>query len=269
MQLVGGMVLHAGGIAEMRTGEGKTLVATAPVYLNALAMARNVAHQHGAEFRHFTTAVFDMVPIHGDIRRELPKHEFLGEQISRQLHYYPAVTREDFVHRGRLRVTSQTADGRRRLLRVLGPGDVVGEVELLTGHPPRHLVSALGEASVCSFRRSDLADLLSHPSVAREVIRVLAERLERADETAAAASTSPVRSRVAGYLLDQPAAGPPGREAVRLPLARADIASLLGTTPESVSRQLRVLREAGVVEGGRRGRDLVILDRRRLRAWSG
>jgi preprotein translocase subunit SecA len=36
VQLVGGMVLHEGGIAEMRTGEGKTLVATAPVYLNAL-----------------------------------------------------------------------------------------------------------------------------------------------------------------------------------------------------------------------------------------
>ncbi len=37
VQLVGGMVLHQGGIAEMRTGEGKTLVATAPTYLNALA----------------------------------------------------------------------------------------------------------------------------------------------------------------------------------------------------------------------------------------
>ncbi|EGF92545.1 preprotein translocase, SecA subunit [Asticcacaulis biprosthecium C19] len=36
VQLVGGMILHKGGIAEMRTGEGKTLVATAPVYLNAL-----------------------------------------------------------------------------------------------------------------------------------------------------------------------------------------------------------------------------------------
>ena len=37
VQLVGGMVLHEGHIAEMRTGEGKTLVATLPVYLNALA----------------------------------------------------------------------------------------------------------------------------------------------------------------------------------------------------------------------------------------
>ena len=37
VQLVGGMILHKGGIAEMRTGEGKTLVATAPTYLNALS----------------------------------------------------------------------------------------------------------------------------------------------------------------------------------------------------------------------------------------
>ncbi len=37
VQMIGGMVLHQGKIAEMRTGEGKTLVATAPCYLNALA----------------------------------------------------------------------------------------------------------------------------------------------------------------------------------------------------------------------------------------
>ena len=37
VQLIGGMVLHEGRIAEMKTGEGKTLVATLPVYLNALA----------------------------------------------------------------------------------------------------------------------------------------------------------------------------------------------------------------------------------------
>ncbi|MDJ0684403.1 MAG: preprotein translocase subunit SecA [Alphaproteobacteria bacterium] len=36
VQLIGGMVLHAGKISEMKTGEGKTLVATLPVYLNAL-----------------------------------------------------------------------------------------------------------------------------------------------------------------------------------------------------------------------------------------
>jgi hypothetical protein len=43
------------------------------VYLKALAMARNVAHQNGREIRHFATAVFDLVPIQGDIHKELPK----------------------------------------------------------------------------------------------------------------------------------------------------------------------------------------------------
>ncbi len=60
VQLVGGMVLHDGKIAEMKTGEGKTLVASLPVYLNALAaggvhvvtvndyLARRDAEQMGA-----------------------------------------------------------------------------------------------------------------------------------------------------------------------------------------------------------------------------
>ena len=37
VQIIGGMVLHYGKIAEMRTGEGKTLVSTLPAYLNALS----------------------------------------------------------------------------------------------------------------------------------------------------------------------------------------------------------------------------------------
>lgn len=39
VQLIGGMILHEGQIAEMRTGEGKTLVAVLPAFLNALSGA--------------------------------------------------------------------------------------------------------------------------------------------------------------------------------------------------------------------------------------
>ncbi len=46
------------------------------VYLKALAMARNVARQEGRSVRHFATAVFDIVPIQGDIHRELSKVDF-------------------------------------------------------------------------------------------------------------------------------------------------------------------------------------------------
>lgn len=45
------------------------------VYLKALAMARNVAHQQGKTIRRFTTAVFDLIPIQGDTRAEAPKSD--------------------------------------------------------------------------------------------------------------------------------------------------------------------------------------------------
>jgi hypothetical protein len=45
------------------------------VYLKALAMARNVAHQNGQVIKHFTTAVFDLIPLDGDTRRQAPKSD--------------------------------------------------------------------------------------------------------------------------------------------------------------------------------------------------
>lgn len=45
------------------------------VYLKALAMSRNVAHRQGRTISDFTTAVFDLVPIAGDIHSELPKND--------------------------------------------------------------------------------------------------------------------------------------------------------------------------------------------------
>jgi hypothetical protein len=45
------------------------------VYLKALAMARNVAHQEGKQIRRFTTAVFDLIPIQDDTRHEAPKSD--------------------------------------------------------------------------------------------------------------------------------------------------------------------------------------------------
>jgi len=45
------------------------------VFLKALAMVRNVAHQHHRTIDHFTTAVFDIVPIAGDYRKELPRSD--------------------------------------------------------------------------------------------------------------------------------------------------------------------------------------------------
>ncbi|HHK41886.1 MAG TPA: hypothetical protein ENJ50_05655 [Planctomycetaceae bacterium] len=45
------------------------------VYLKALSMARNVAHQEGRRIARFTTAAFDLLPLEGDLRREAPRQD--------------------------------------------------------------------------------------------------------------------------------------------------------------------------------------------------
>ncbi len=63
-RLEGGVVLNFG-----------SAVMGPEVYLKALAMTRNVARQEGREIRHFTTGVFDLVPLEGDTRRQAPKSD--------------------------------------------------------------------------------------------------------------------------------------------------------------------------------------------------
>jgi len=74
VQLVGGIVLHQGGIAEMRTGEGKTLVATSPVYLNALA-GKGV---------HVITVNDYLAQLHGDWMGQV--YRFLGLSVGTIIH---------------------------------------------------------------------------------------------------------------------------------------------------------------------------------------
>lgn len=69
VQLIGGMVLHQGNIAEMRTGEGKTLVATLPAYLNAL----------GGEGVHIITVNEYLAQRDADWMR--PVYDFLGMTV--------------------------------------------------------------------------------------------------------------------------------------------------------------------------------------------
>lgn len=152
------------------------------------------------------------------------------------------------VHAGRLKLVRPTAGGRDRLIRVAGPGDVVGEHAFLTGERPEYYVEALEGASLCVFDHAELGRLVTgHPAVAVAMLRSLSDRLADAERRLALAA-SDVPARLAGYLLDLP--GEPdadGSARVTLPLAKQDVASYLGTTPESFSRALRRLERDGLI----------------------
>lgn len=164
------------------------------------------------------------------------------------------------VNTGRLRLTRSNSEGAEQLLRVLGAGDFIGVESFLTGARPGHTAAAMDDVVLCEFRHADLASLLERfPTIGAAMLAALAEQLTHTEERLVAQTLEPVERRVAEYLLDQPTTPDPRGHRITLPLAKKDIASYLGTSPESLSRSLRALAQAGIIvaEGTR---DILVID---------
>ena len=186
-----------------------------------------------------------------------PVHVAKGETV-----YSPgqSVSRLLVMHSGQLKVSHAAANGQEQILRTVTDGDVVGERAFLTGHLPNDLVVALEDSRMCVFDHADLSALLrDYPDVGLRMLRTLSDRLASVERLLAAITSSDVSARIAAYLLDLPGSIRDGVPTVWLPLAKYEIASYLGTTPETLSRRLAALAASGVIElHGRR--NVTILD---------
>jgi preprotein translocase subunit SecA len=112
VQLMGGMVLHHGKIAEMKTGEGKTLVATLPLYLNALIgegchlvtvndyLARRDAYWMGPIYHALGLTVASIYPTQGPTE-QLPAllydPDYMNEKDTRWPHFRPVNRRQAYA----------------------------------------------------------------------------------------------------------------------------------------------------------------------------
>lgn len=162
------------------------------------------------------------------------------------------------MHTGRVKVSRFDANGNEQVIRVLGPGDFMGEAAFLTGSNPDHSLMALEPATMCVFGHQDLGRLVQqHPTIGLRMLQDVSNRLHTTEERLVAAVSREVSSRLAGYLLSLPVKHIDGAMTVTLPLAKRDIASLLDTTPESLSRQLRRLQDSQIIELVERDRVLL------------
>lgn len=79
------------------------------------------------------------------------------------------------------------------------------------------------------------------------MLRTVSDRLDSAERFIAELTTTPAAARLARYLISLPVKREQGIGKVELPISKKDIASLLGTSPETLSRQLSNLIEAGLI----------------------
>lgn len=172
---------------------------------------------------------------------------------------------------GQAKVYRSTPEGQEVVVDLVGPGDLVGGLRTLGTPTYAETVETL--TTVCALRIGAAtfgAVLEEFPAVTLRVLQDVATQLGRARATVTEQASGSVAERVAATLLrlaDKFGQPGPGGVLIQVPLSRADLAGLTGSTPESVSRTMSRLRRDGVVESGRRW--TAVRDRARLEALAG
>lgn len=174
------------------------------------------------------------------------------------------------VRSGRVKVTSVTEDGREILLAIRGPGDVLGELGALDGHPRSATVTALDEVETVVIPAGTFRALIERDGrLALKVLRIVNSRLRDADRKRVEFGAQDAPTRLALRLLELSSryGDPDGpRTDIALPLTQDELAGWVGASREAVTKALRTFRERGWVETGRR--QLTILDEAALRRFT-
>jgi len=151
------------------------------------------------------------------------------------------------VRSGFVKLVQRAPDGSRRIVRLLGDGDVVG-MEALVEPAYCHDAIALTRCELCVIPTGMLQRLMAEqPSLSHELLLRCQKALTAADGWLTQLTTGTARQRVARLLLQLLDSGQCDQP-LRL-LKREDMGAMLGLTTETVSRTIAELRRQGVFQG--------------------
>ena len=177
------------------------------------------------------------------IERRFPKHKTIVEEGLPGDYMY-------VIREGRVKVTKLSGDGREKILELLEAGSFFGEMSLLDSAPRSASVKALTEVRILALARNDFLNVLRRsPDLALAVIQELTQRLRQQDEQASSLSFQRVKERTQGLLvrLARDETGVPGRLATPS-LTHQQIADMIGTSRETVTRAVKGLKQEGWLE---------------------
>lgn len=164
------------------------------------------------------------------------------------------------IKRGKVRILRRTLDGKEVTVAVLGAGDLFGEETLFASGERTTVAIALEESLICTAKAEDLFGLLArNAQIALNVAKILNDRVIEMSATVEDLAYARIPDRLMNLFVRLAGEhGTPAPEGVVLDLhlTHADIASLIGSTRETVSLELANLVRAGRIKV--EGRTIVV-----------
>jgi len=156
-----------------------------------------------------------------------------------------------FLLSGSLQVIDITEDGRAIGLRMLAPGDFFGEIAVINGSMRSASVVALTPVLVALLPRNTALHLFSHsPTVANHMLRFLAEKVQRDSEFRALLSIHNTSKRIYTFLELLKHKSDDNLTVIENLPTHQDIANMINTSRETVTRTLLALTQQGIVKKG-------------------
>lgn len=164
---------------------------------------------------------------------------------------------------GQVKIYKMSVDGKEQTLHIFGPGEPFAEAAVFTGKSYPAYAETMQDSRVLFIPREAFVTLIgTNPALAMNMLGALSQRLKKFAGMIEALSLKEVPGRLAAHLLLL--SGQQGGDEFNLNIGKAQLASILGTIPETLSRIFKKLSEGGYIEV--QGAKIRIVDREGLEA---
>jgi len=146
------------------------------------------------------------------------------------------------IDQGQVKVYQLNENGKEKILYMLRPGAIDSEAALFAQRPHYNYAETVEDTRICSIGSRDFQDLVKRvPTLALNLLNALGDRLTALESMSALTSNLGSKERLLTYL--QQVSQENQQTHFRLPVKKKELASYLGVTPETLSRQFKLLAE--------------------------
>lgn len=171
------------------------------------------------------------------------------------------------VMAGKVKIYKVSSEGKEQILHIFGQGEPIGEVPVFSGQRFPASAQAIEKTHLLLFPRTSFVDLIArNPSLSLNMLAVLSMRLRQFTLQVENLSLKEVPNRLASYLIylsDEQE----NRNLVTLNISKGQLASLLGTIPETLSRIFAKMADQKLIKV--EGRNIKLLNRTGLEELAG